>query len=252
GAILPVAHAQSGSPYTFTRDLTVGSTGDDVKALQQFLNSHGTQVAATGFGSSGNETTYFGKATRVALIRWQKANGVSPAAGYFGSKSRLVVVAPVVSEEQVSLGLPTRLKIPSIRVDAGFQYVGLASDGAMDAPKGPADVGWFNLGPRPGENGSAVIAGHYGRWKTGEGSVFDDLNKLSQGDKLYVEDEKGAVVTFVVRESRKYDPNADASDVFGSNDGKSHLNLVTCEGVWDKVSKTYSNRLVVFTDREME
>ena len=120
----------------------------------------------------------------------------------------------------------------------------------MDVPKERANVAWFNLGPRPGENGSAVIAGHYGRWKNGKGSVFDNLHKLRKGDKIYVEDENGVIITFVVRESRRYDPNASVGDVFGSNDGKAHLNLITCEGVWDKVSKTYSKRLVVFTDKE--
>jgi LPXTG-site transpeptidase (sortase) family protein len=152
-----------------------------------------------------------------------------------------------VSSEKV--GRPTHLRIPEIKVDAVVEHVGLTSSGAMDAPKIPPDAAWFELGPRPGENGSAVIAGHHGRWKNGEGSVFDDLNKLSEGDKLYIEDEKGATVTFVVRASRRYDPNADASDVFNSNDGGSHLNLIVCDGVWNKVSKSYSQRLVVFTDK---
>ncbi|TSC81971.1 MAG: hypothetical protein G01um101420_754 [Parcubacteria group bacterium Gr01-1014_20] len=152
---------------------------------------------------------------------------------------------------QADSGLPVRLKIPSINVDAPVEYVGLTPNGAMDAPKESANVAWFNQGPLPGESGSAVIAGHFG-WKNGKASVFDDLHKLRKGDKLSVEDGKGAVTTFVVRESRRYDPKADASDVFGSSDGKTHLNLVTCEGVWDKASKTYSQRLVVFTDKEVE
>ncbi|MDO8443215.1 MAG: class F sortase [bacterium] len=147
------------------------------------------------------------------------------------------------------VGLPTRLKIPSINVDASVEYVGLTPDGAMDVPKERANVAWFNLGPRPGDNGSAAIAGHYG-WKDGKGSAFDNLYKLRKGDKIYVEDDKGVITTFVVRESRRYNPKMDASNVFSSNDGKPHLNLITCEGVWDKVSKTYSKRLVVFTDKE--
>ncbi|MFZ2299818.1 MAG: class F sortase [Candidatus Moraniibacteriota bacterium] len=56
----------------------------------------------------------------------------------------------------------------------------------------------------------------------------------------------------MVRESRSFDPDADALDVFSSDDGKAHLNLITCEGVWDKASKRYSKRLVVFTDKEEE
>jgi peptidoglycan hydrolase-like protein with peptidoglycan-binding domain len=72
---------------SFTRDLKLGSTGSDVKALQIFLNTHGFPIAASGAGSSGNETTYFGSATANALARFQKAHGL-PATGYFGSMTR--------------------------------------------------------------------------------------------------------------------------------------------------------------------
>lgn len=160
------------------------------------------------------------------------------------------------TEEQKSSGLPAspiggpvRLKIPKINVNAAVEYVGLNPDGAMDVPKDRVNVAWFNLGQRPGANGSAVIAGHYG-WQNKNGSVFDDLHKLRKGDKLYVEDDKGEIVSFVVREIRRYDATADATGVFGSNDGKAHLNLVTCEGEWDELTQQYSKRLVVFTDKE--
>jgi LPXTG-site transpeptidase (sortase) family protein len=119
----------------------------------------------------------------------------------------------------------------------------------MDVPKGPNEVAWFDLGPRPGENGSAVIAGHYG-WKNNVPAVFDDLHKLRKGDKIYFEDEKGAITTFVVREIRTYTKDEAAPDVFGSSDGKAHLNLVTCTGAWNEAEETRSERLVVFTDKE--
>ena len=73
---------------TFTKSLTVGSTGAEVKCLQQYLNGAGYQVAASGVGSAGNETTYFGTLTKAAVAKWQAANGVSPAVGYFGPISR--------------------------------------------------------------------------------------------------------------------------------------------------------------------
>ena len=156
-----------------------------------------------------------------------------------------------ISREQTASGLPTRIQIPKINVDAVLEYVGLTSQGAMDVPKGPTDAAWFDLGPRPGENGSAVIAGHEG-WKNGIAAVFDNLYKLQKGDKVYIKDEKGATTTFVVREVRTYGQNDDASGVFSLSDGKAHLNLITCEGVWNKTQKSYSNRLVVFTDKETE
>ncbi len=79
------------SSYTFSSNLTVGSKGADVKALQQFLNGHGYTVATSGAGSAGNESTYFGPATKAALAKFQAANGVSPAVGYFGPLTRAKV-----------------------------------------------------------------------------------------------------------------------------------------------------------------
>ena len=168
-----------------------------------------------------------------------------------GSAQLIENAAAFTKQEQANSGLPVRLKIPGINVDATVEYVGVTPDGAMDAPVGPRNVAWFDLGPRPGEEGSAVIAGHSG-WKNGVPAVFDNLYKLRKGDKIYVQDEKGTIITFVVRESRLYNPEVSASDVFNSNDGRAHLNLVTCEGAWDKVSKTYSKRLVIFADKETD
>lgn len=158
-------------------------------------------------------------------------------------------VIPQLQEEKVSFGLPSRIMIPRINIDTTIEQSGLTPQGAMDIPKGPNDVAWFNFGPRPGEKGSSVIAGHYG-WKNGIAAVFDNLHELQKGDKIYVEDENGEVTTFVVNESRKYDAKGDASDVFGSIDGKAHLNLITCVGKWNRVSESRPDRLVVFTDKE--
>jgi len=150
-----------------------------------------------------------------------------------------------------SSGLPVRLKIPKINVDAAFEYVGLVPNGAMGAPKGPTHVAWFDLGPRPGEKGSSVVDGHFG-WQNNIPAAFDNLDKLRKGDKLYVEDDKGTTTIFVVRELRAYGKNDDSSSVFRSSDGKSHLNLITCDGVWNETEQSYSDRLVVFTDKETE
>ena len=68
---------------SFSRDLTVGVTGSDVMCLQKFLNASGFKVAASGAGSAGNESEYFGSRSQAAVAAWQAAKGVSPAAGYF-------------------------------------------------------------------------------------------------------------------------------------------------------------------------
>jgi len=91
------AQGTATASYNFTRDLTLGSKGDDVKALQQFLNSKGYTVAASGVGSAGNESTYFGSLTQKALAKYQAAVGITPAAGYFGPKTRAYVASVAAS-----------------------------------------------------------------------------------------------------------------------------------------------------------
>lgn len=74
-----------------SRDVFVGMRGDDIRALQQFLNTHGFTLATEGPGSPGSETDFFGALTRAALARFQLANNIVPAVGYFGPITRGVI-----------------------------------------------------------------------------------------------------------------------------------------------------------------
>jgi hypothetical protein len=65
------ASVLSGEAVLFTKTLKLGTTGQEVLLLQKFLNTHGFVIAATGPGSSGNETTTFGKATQKAVQSYQ-------------------------------------------------------------------------------------------------------------------------------------------------------------------------------------
>lgn len=162
-------------------------------------------------------------------------------------------VKPIVmgAPETAPPGVPVRVAIPSIGVDAPTVEVALAANGAMDVPKQALDAGWYSLGVRPGENGSAVIAGHVD-WLYGATGAFAKLHQVEPGDAITVEDDEGATTTFVVREIKTYAADADATDVFVSGDGKAHLNLITCSGSWDAQEKRYKERLVVFADRLTE
>ena len=65
---------------TFTRNLTVGSTGLDIKCLQALLNTSAvTKISTTGAGSPGNETMYFGPSTLSAVRLYQLQQGWIPA-----------------------------------------------------------------------------------------------------------------------------------------------------------------------------
>jgi len=78
----PTANAQTASANaSFQRDLTIGSTGADVIALQNWL-------ITKGFGIPAGATGYFGGQTQAALARYQASVGIAPAAGYFGPLTR--------------------------------------------------------------------------------------------------------------------------------------------------------------------
>ncbi|MEX1051960.1 MAG: class F sortase [Patescibacteria group bacterium] len=192
-----------------------------------------------------------GGLTAIFISNTKSRSAVVPSDLIVPTQAVAALSTPSPKKIIPSIARPKRLKIPSLKIDAVIASVGLTPGGAMEVPKDIAETAWFSLGPRPGEIGSAVIAGHFG-WRNNRPAVFNYLSKLRPGDKLDVVDENGAVTTFVVRELRSYAPNADASDVFVSNDGKSHLNLVTCEGVWNIAKQTYPSRFIVFTDKLVE
>lgn len=144
-------------------------------------------------------------------------------------------------------GLPQRIIIPKINTSAAIDSMGLTPSGDLDAPENIANAGWYNAGPRAGSKGSAVIDGHFGGTKDNP-AVFDNLHTLVAGDKVLVEDSDKRKHTFIVKSTRLFQPDEDASEVYRSEDNAAHLNLITCQGQWINREETYTSRLVVFTD----
>jgi sortase A len=190
---------------------------------------------------------------RVSLKHWLFIGSIIGILFYAflltASKAKVTLpTLPIVAKE-TRVSLPISLKIPSLKIDTTIEYVGLTPQGEMDVPKKPGEVAWLFLGPRPGEKGSAVIAGHSGR-KNNAPAIFDNLSQLQKGDKIYVEDVSGGTSIFVVQKFQTYALGQAAPEVFSSSDGKAHLNLITCSGTWSDIWQTHSSRLVVFTEKE--
>lgn len=72
---------------SFVRDLTLGSQGQDVIALQTFLIAEGKGAKAAALAGTG-ATGYFGAMTQAALVEYQGAAGINPTSGYFGPLTR--------------------------------------------------------------------------------------------------------------------------------------------------------------------
>lgn len=94
GVMVAVAPTTSNPPKTtiatvkLTRDLRRDATSADVKILQLLLNDNGFKIAASGAGSPGKETTYFGLAIEAAVKKFQTAKGIKPVNGVVGPLTR--------------------------------------------------------------------------------------------------------------------------------------------------------------------
>ncbi|MBC7512294.1 class F sortase [Candidatus Saccharibacteria bacterium] len=157
------------------------------------------------------------------------------------------VVAPSPkTSKAATFGLPMRLQIPTIGVAANISYMGLTPTGDMDVPPDLLTVGWYKFGTKPGEQGSAVLAGHLEG--TEDLGVFAKLDRLKPGDLIEVVNDRNETVAFTIRETKSYKQTERPAEIFNRTDGR-YLNLITCSGVWDNAKKRYSHRYVVFADK---
>lgn len=140
-----------------------------------------------------------------------------------------------------------QLIIPALSINAPVLPMGNTVDRKMAVPNTFTEVGWYSLGPHPGEIGSAVLGAHVDNGASING-VFKHLKDLGIGSEVIVKDQDGKELHFRVVDRKIYDYNtADTSEVFASA-GKPRLNLITCYGTFLPSLGTYAERLVVFTE----
>jgi LPXTG-site transpeptidase (sortase) family protein len=156
-------------------------------------------------------------------------------------------VEPTITPTPLIFAKPVNLQIPKLGITTTVEHVGLDEKKNMDVPKDDMNVGWYQYGPKPGESGNSVLAGHFDT-KTGGAAVFYRLDELIVGDEIMITDEAGESYTFVVVGKNSYPVEAfPIEKVFGKSD-KRYLNLITCEGVFDSAKRLYSDRLVIRTE----
>lgn len=157
----------------------------------------------------------------------------------------LVATIPTPTPVPKSL-VPIGLVIPKLNIRANVEHVGQTKTLNMDVPKNAADVAWYLYGAKPGEEGNAIINGHYDT-PSGRPAVFYSLKTLEKGDEIQVVSEDGVITDFVVtgKDELPYD-KFPSEYVFFTKPG-TNLNLITCDGVWNTALRNYSSRVVVYT-----
>src|SRR3990167_2541255 len=168
-AQLAATTGSSSTGYTFNTNLTIGSTGADVMNLQKVLNmSADTQVASSGVGSPGNETSYFGALTRAAVIKFQNKYGITPAVGYVGPITR----AKLNSMNTVVVG-------PSLPTGGGLSIVAGSQPANSLAPTSAARIPFTTVILTAGASDVTVNSITVERTGLGVDAVFSGVVLLS-------------------------------------------------------------------------
>ncbi len=156
--------------YTFSTNLTMNSTGADVMNLQKVLNmSSDTMLGATGAGSPGNETSFFGPATRAAVIKFQTKHGITPAVGYVGPITRAKLNS--MSTEVVV----TNPNQPTTPVGGGLSVTSGSQPTNSIAPKGSARVPFTTFTLTAGSSDVTVNSVTVERTGFGSDAAFDGV-----------------------------------------------------------------------------
>lgn len=108
-------------------------------------------------------------------------------------------------------------------------------------------MGWYTGGSRPGQEGTAVVAGHVDN-ALGLSGVFKHLGDMEMGNDVYIETTEGETLHFRVLKKEIYPYDAVPIDELFFKTGGRYLNLITCSGRWLATQHTYSHRLVVYTE----
>lgn len=138
--LLTVASAQTTTANncaTFGTNLRLGMRSEEVRKLQQVLNSNvATQVAPSGIGSAGQETNFFGPATFKAVIKFQELHaataltpaGLTKGTGFVGSltRSALQNASCGIITNNTNVTTPTN-NIYNIAQPSGFVVTGQAA-----------------------------------------------------------------------------------------------------------------------------
>ena len=140
--------------------------------------------------------------------------------------------------------LPVRLRIPSLQVDAPVGPVGTLPDRSVEVPDRWEEVGWFDGGARPGEDGPAALLGHVDS-KAGP-AVFVRLPQVERGAVVEVVDAEGGVARFAVDRVRQYPKTRFPTEAVYLPVLRPELRLITCGGAFDRSTGHYVDNIVVY------
>ena len=147
------------------------------------------------------------------------------------------------AEAEASSGVPVRLVLPAIGVDAPVQSLALGADLTMPAPQEARLVAWYTFSAEAGAPGNAVLAGHRD-WQRQRGAFFD-LGALRAGDTVWLQDAGDTWYLYTVVWSDSLpEETTPVGEVVGPT-SRPLLTLITCSGTFSQSAGQYLECRVV-------
>ncbi|MBQ0826057.1 class F sortase [Streptomyces tagetis] len=187
--------------------------------------------------------------TGLALIRngsGEFDEGPPQPASAAASDTRAAeALLPAAGPAPLPYGLPDRVTIPAIQVDAPVMPVGLDADGWVDAPppEDPNLAGWFSGAVTPGEKGTSVVVGHVDN-KQGP-AVFYGLGALKKGNRVEVSRQDGKTAVFEIYGIEVFAKDDFPGDRVYASKGAPELRVITCGGGFSQ-QNGYEGNVVAF------
>lgn len=166
------------------------------------------------------------------------ATSASPSPGAAASEPAFSAVREVARAP-----VPVRVRIPSLGVDAPVGPVGKAADGTVEVPTRWEDVGWYDGGARPGEDGPAVLLGHVDS-EAGP-AVFARLPQAPPGTVVEVVGDDGTVTRWRVDRTEQHPKTRFPTEAVYLPGLRPELRLVTCGGAFDRATGHYVDNVVI-------
>jgi sortase (surface protein transpeptidase) len=201
-------------------------------------------------------------ALAVVLVALAFSQFVRPTSSYArilpAPKPSLPIVSPPPVTERITNGravnlsnasapaavpAPTRLIVPAIGIDTYVVALGRNADGSAQVPSGTTYASWYDLGPKPGQLGPAVVLGHVDSY-SGPG-VFFRLRSLLPGDDIVVQAGR-RVFKFEVSKLVTYPKDRFATAAVFGPTPDAQLRLITCGGPFDTSIGHYEDNIVVY------
>jgi Sortase domain len=179
------------------------------------------------------------------IMLLQGHHGISPQpVAHPGPAPAGAVAAPAQPLGAIRVARPVYLSIPAIGVHTRLIRLGLTAQGTLQVPASTSVAGWYTGSPRPGEVGSAIIAGHIDSY-LGPG-VFFRLRLLRPGNRVYVRQAGGKLAIFRIYAEHSYSKDHFPTQRVYGPAPDPELRLITCGGTFDPATGSYLSNVVVY------